>query len=306
MTTLQIETCQPLVQLQDGGRHGVRHLGITEGGALDWVAQYWANWMLGNALDACVLEIPLGGLSLRCVSDGALALAGADLDAQLDDQPFAPWQATLLRAGQTLRLRQPRQGSRAYLAVPGGFLCRHTLGSAATVSREGLGGLDGQASPLRAGDRLQAAASHGRLRAVPAAQRPSYTDSPVLDLVLGAQAGHFSGQSLFDAFNSDWQLDVRADRMGMRLLGPELQYLGPPMVSEGIPLGAVQVPADGQPIILLNDRQTIGGYPRLGAIAPHSLARLAQCAPGQTVRLRPCEHGGALRQHLQLLEQWKA
>ena len=105
-------------------------------------------------------------------------------------------------------------------------------------------------------------------------------------MVLGAQIGQFSGLSLFDAFNSDWTLDSRADRMGMRLLGPELVYQGKPMISEGIPLGAIQVPPDGQPIILLNDRQTIGGYPRLGALTPLSLARLAQKLPGSVVRMK--------------------
>lgn len=102
-----------------------------------------------------------------------------------------------------------------------------------------------------------------------------------LDVVMGAQMGAFSGQSTFDAFNSAWTLDTRADRMGIRLLGPALVYQGAPMISEGIPLGAIQVPPDGQPIVLLNDRQTIGGYPRLGALTPLALARLAQCLPGR-------------------------
>ncbi|MNR43824.1 KipI antagonist [compost metagenome] len=93
--------------------------------------------------------------------------------------------------------------------------------------------------------------------------------------------------SLFEAFNRDWTLDSRADRMGIRLLGPVLQYQGPAMISEGIPLGAVQVPPDGQPIVLLNDRQTIGGYPRLGALTPLALARMAQMLPGSVVRFRP-------------------
>ena len=125
------------------------------------------------------------------------------------------------------------------------------------------------------------------LRELTAEQRPDLNLDAPLDLVLGAQIGEFSGQSLFDAFNSAWSLDSRADRMGIRLLGTALQYQGKPMISEGIPLGAVQVPPDGQPIVLLNDRQTIGGYPRLGALTPLALARLAQCLPGAQVRLRP-------------------
>lgn len=124
-----------------------------------------------------------------------------------------------------------------------------------------------------------------------------------LDLVLGAQVGRFSGQTLFDAFNQPWTLDTRADRMGMRLLGPVLAYQGPGLVSEGIPLGAVQVPPDGQPIVLGNDRQTIGGYPRLGALTPLSMARLAQAMPGQQLRLRPVMAEAARETHLQA---WRA
>src|SRR5471032_219884 len=125
-----------------------------------------------------------------------------------------------------------------------------------------------------------------------------------LEVIVGAQIGQFSGQSLFDAFNTEWALDSRADRMGMRLLGTPLQYQGPSLISEGIPLGAIQVPPDGQPIVLLNDRQTIGGYPRLGALTPLALARLAQCLPGAKVRLRPVVQDVAHREQVGYLRQF--
>ncbi|MNY30454.1 KipI antagonist [compost metagenome] len=142
------------------------------------------------------------------------------------------------------------------------------------------------------------------LRELPSQCVPDFTGEPLLDLVLGAQIGEFSGQSLFDAFNSVWSLDSRADRMGIRLLGTALQYQGKPMISEGIPLGAVQVPPDGQPIVLLNDRQTIGGYPRLGALTPLALARLAQCLPGARVRLRPVVQDVAHREQVEYLQRF--
>ncbi len=109
-----------------------------------------------------------------------------------------------------------------------------------------------------------------------------------------------------EGFNGDWQVDTRADRMGVRLLGPRLECRQQSMISEGIALGAVQVPPDGQPIVLLNDRQTIGGYPRLGALAPLALARLAQCLPGQRVRLLPTVQEAAHREHRRLLAAWDA
>jgi biotin-dependent carboxylase-like uncharacterized protein len=286
MTVLTVKSSTPLCLLQDSGRFGVRHLGVTQGGALDWVSMSWANKLLNNPLDAAVIEITLGGLTLIAEADCCLALAGADLGARLDDRSMAPWRSFFVRKGQQLRFTQPMLGARAYLAAPGGFDAVEVLGSRATVAREGLGGLQGNGKALVEGDQLRYSGASFQLQTLPDSLIPNFSDSRPLDVVLGAQIGQFSGLSLFDAFNSDWTLDSRADRMGMRLLGPELVYQGKPMISEGIPLGAIQVPPDGQPIVLLNDRQTIGGYPRLGALTPLSLARLAQKLPGNVVRLK--------------------
>ncbi|MHC6226815.1 5-oxoprolinase subunit C family protein [Pseudomonas sp. X10] len=304
MSQLKIEASTPLCLLQDAGRFGVRHLGVTQGGALDWVAMGWANWLLGNALDAPVVEVTLGGFSLVAEADCCLALAGADLDAQVDGQPLKPWRSFILQRGQRLSLRQPLKGARAYLAAPAGFQAQAVLGSCATVVREELGGLDGQGSALGKGQSLGYSGTAPALREVPQALRPVLAATPQLDLVMGAQIGEFSGSSLFEAFNRGWTLDSRADRMGIRLLGPVLEYQGAPMISEGIPLGAVQVPPDGQPIVLLNDRQTIGGYPRLGALTPLALAQLAQCLPGTVVRFRAVVQELAWQEQQDYLTRW--
>jgi allophanate hydrolase subunit 2 len=206
--------------------------------------------------------------------------------------------------GQRLRFTQPILGARAYLAAPGGFDAPAVLGSCSTVIREELGGLDGLGKPLAQGDRLSYCGAAFVLQGLSYQQIPDLKLSTPLDVVLGAQIGLFSGPSLFDAFNSDWTLDTRADRMGIRLLGPELTYMGEPMISEGIPLGAIQVPPDGQPIVLLNDRQTIGGYPRLGALTPLSLASLAQCLPGSVIRLKPMLQNTAHQQHMQYVQRF--
>jgi biotin-dependent carboxylase-like uncharacterized protein len=301
MSALTVKSSTPLCLLQDFGRFGVRHLGVTQGGALDWVSMSWANKLLNNALDAAVIEVTLGGLTLLAESDCCLALAGADLGAVLDDRPIAPWRSFFVRKGQQLRFTRPMTGARAYLAAPGGFAAVDVLGSCATVAREGLGGLEGSGKALVEGDRLTYSGASFELHALPDHLIPDFSDQRPLDVVLGAQIGQFSGLSLFDAFNSDWTLDSRADRMGMRLLGPELVYQGKPMISEGIPLGAIQVPPDGQPIILLNDRQTIGGYPRLGALTPMSLARLAQKLPGSVVRMRAVVQDVAHREQMGFL-----
>jgi biotin-dependent carboxylase-like uncharacterized protein len=303
MSGLLIEQSTPLIQLQDGGRFAVRHLGVSQGGAADWLSMYWANWLLGNALDAAVIEITLGGLGVLIEQDSCLALAGADLAATLDGQALHPWQSFAVRAGQRLRFSHPQQGMRAYLAVPGGFACTPTLGSCSTVSREGLGGLHGDGQALASGDTLQWGGA-AEPRRLPPQLIPNLSLKQPLDLVLGAQIGDFSGQALFDLFNRPWQLDTRADRMGIRLLGPALEYQGAALISEGIPLGAIQVPPDGQPIVLLNDRQTIGGYPRVGALTPEAQARLAQAQPGESVRFRPVLQEQAQAGYLRLLERF--
>ncbi|TYP61921.1 biotin-dependent carboxyltransferase family protein [Stutzerimonas stutzeri] len=303
--TLLIERSGALASLQDSGRFGVRHLGVTQGGAADWVSQSWANWLLGNPLHAATVEITLGNLTLLAETDSCLALCGADLAATLEGQPIAPGRSFTIRKGQRLRFGTPQLGVRAYLAAPGGFAAPQLLGSCATVRREQLGGLHGDGQPLTDGDRLIYSGPPASARKLGSEQNsPLFTDTP-LEVVLGAQIGDFSGQSLFDVFNRPWTVDQRADRMGIRLLGPVLRSSRQSMISEGVPLGAIQVPPDGQPIVLLNDRQTIGGYPRLGALTPLAVARLAQCLPGTEVHLKPKALQAAQREQRRLLAQWR-
>ena len=139
---------------------------------------------------------------------------------------------------------------------------------------------------------------------MPATHIPGYSRPARLELIPGAQIADFTGESLFRAFSQPWRIDSRSDRMGIRLSGKPLRYTGKPLISEGIPLGAVQVPPDGQPIILMNDRQTIGGYPRLGALTPVSVARLAQCATDDEVWLTAVGEGESREEMVALLKRW--
>ncbi|QJQ96971.1 biotin-dependent carboxyltransferase family protein [Halomonas sp. PA5] len=301
-----VERAGPLALVQDGGRQGVRHMGVTQGGAADWISLGWANWLLGNPVGSAGLEIVLGGgLTLRVERQARLALTGADLEATLDDTPLTPGTSFQVVPGQRLTFRQPVFGLRAYLAFPGGLHAPTVLDSASTVVREQLGGLHEDGSPLKAGDGLAWRGGETPQRHLPRAPFTMPSPGVALSLVPGSQIGRFPGHSLFLAFNRTWQVDNRADRMGVRLLGPMLRSKQRSMVSEGIPLGAVQVPPDGQPIVLLNDRQTIGGYPRLGALTPEACASLAQCLPGHEVRLRAITPSQARERHLRLLAAWQ-
>lgn len=304
VSTLLVERAGPLATLQDGGRFGVRRLGVTQGGPVDLHAWAWANHLLGNAWGSPALEITLGGLVLLAECDIAVAVCGADQAATLDGLPLPMWQAVAVKAGQRLRFGSAQNGVRAYVGVAGGFQAEPVLGSVACVAREGLGGHEGNGRKLASGDRLQVsvgrqqtALDHSKGRTAPEADKIDYRPPAELSLLPGAQIGEFSGSSLYAAFNRPWRVDSRADRMGVRLQGPPLQCHLTSMISEGIALGAVQVPPDGQPIVLLNDRQTIGGYPRLGTLTPLACARLAQCMPGQEVRLVACSSEQAEREY---------
>jgi biotin-dependent carboxylase-like uncharacterized protein len=296
----------PLALIQDAGRFGVGHLGVTQGGAADWISFRWANWLLGNALNSTALEIVIGGgLSLETESEVCLSLAGADLGAQLDGKSLAPNASFKLLRGQRLVFHQPRQGLRAYLAFPGGLNAPEVLGSRACTAREQLGGLHEDGKPLKVGDRLTWKGTAPELRRLPEGQGPSMPASGCrLPVVLGSQIASFSGRTLFQVFNQPWKVDNRADRMGVRLTGPRLHSSLKGIISEGIPLGAVQIPPDGQPIVLMNDRQTIGGYPRLGALTPIACASLSQCLPGTEVWLTPISASRAQADYREQLKVW--
>ncbi|MCM5703755.1 biotin-dependent carboxyltransferase family protein [Larsenimonas salina] len=274
-------------RVQDLGRFGVRHLGLGQGGGFDHLSLRVANALLGNAHTAPVLEITLGQVALTFSASTTVALTGADLGARLDHVPVSPGGCFVVEGGQTLMFDTPVQGLRSYLAVAGGFEVAPELGSVTALAREPLGGLHGEGDELTVGDALTYAPGFPSLRTQPDATRWSFDEALVLDVVVGLQAATFSGRSLFDAFNRPWCVDTRADSMGVRLEGPRLESRCASLVSEGLTPGVIQVPPDGAPIILGPDCQSIGGYPKFGAVTPYSLARLGQCCPGDTLHLRP-------------------
>ncbi len=274
-----------LALVQDLGRFGYQHLGLTPGGAADEQAFLWANKLLGNSPNSAALEITLGGLELTVQVATCIALTGADLQARRNGEVLANWQTHAVEPGDQLQFGFPSSGVRAYLAVAGGFFIAPTFGSVATVMREQMGGLAGRGQPLQVGDCLPCASiKQGTLRRVPPRFIPDYTEPLRVRLIEGHQKSLFDAADLDRLYSSEYRVSNQSDRMGVRLEGPALQPARGGIVSEGINFGVVQVPPDGQPIVLLKDRQTIGGYPKVGAIHPLDAFALAQRQAGQPIR----------------------
>ena len=273
--------------IQDAGRYGAFNLGLTNGGPADAIAFYWANRLCGNEVNTSAIEISLGGLALTAQVDCVIAVTGAPMPLTINDKAQALWQSLFIKAGDTIRLGFSQVGVRGYLAVAGGFTIKSSFDSTATVCRESVGGING--NKLKANDVLPCQSvinSTDKLTMFRLAehQQPQYSNELLLRTVLSYQQQHFSTieKSLF--FSNEYQVSKHWDRMGYRLQGRAVKANIAGILSEGICYGAVQIPADGQPIVLLNDRQTIGGYPKIGAVISQDCAKLSQCRQGDTVR----------------------
>ncbi len=269
--------------LQDRGRYGAHGLGLTTGGPLDFHAFDWANRLLDNDANATCLEVGFGGLELEAEVATAFAITGANAPCRLDGEPIEQWRTYNLAPAARLEIGFATAGTRCYLAVAGGFTVAPSFGSTATVVREKIGGLSGDR--LRAGDALPcASAPRERQQRLDEAERPAYGKTALLRVVPGYQQDAFDHVHRWRFYNTEYRVTDRGDRMGFRLEGESVHSDIVGMLSEGICHGAIQIPADGQPIVLLNDRQTIGGYPKIGAVIPADTARLAQLTPGSGVR----------------------
>lgn len=272
--------------LQDGGRWGQHRLGLTTGGPLDGEAFHYCNRLLQNPVGSTVIEVSMGGLQLSVQADTFICVTGADMPLAINQQEKARWEVHPVAAGDILHIGFARSGCRAYLGVAQGFDIEPSFGSSATVVRENIGGLHG--APLQTGDKLPCATVTRRRRLfLPVTDQPRYQNTLTVRVVPGYQQSHFKRAEQRRFFSSTFRVSERCDRMGYRLEGPPIDCDIEGILSEGICLGAIQVPPDGQPIVLLNDHQTIGGYPKIGTALSLDAARLSQLVPGCSVHFAP-------------------
>ena len=297
MSGLEVVSPGFLCLIQDLGRQGSAHLGLSAGGPMDLHAFCWGNKILGNPANTTAIEITIGQAIFRAQQDLTLALTGAEMQATIDGQPQNNWQRFELKRGQTLSLGTVIRGLRAYLAIAGGFDVPLVFNSAATVCRNQLGGLAsadakfGLGNKLHQGDKLplanmplrQLAQNHHR---IPRQFIPSYPNKLTLNVIESYQCDTFSAEQKTLFYQSHYLVTPHSDRMGILLAGAPITSALTGIISEGIAPGAIQIPPDGQPIILLNDRQTLGGYPKLGCITRRDQSRIAQARPGAVLRFR--------------------
>jgi len=300
--TLRIITGGLQTTVQDLGRPGRQRSGIPVCGAMDPFAHRVANMLVGNDDDAATLEASLLGPGITFDEPAVIALAGGDLSATISGNDVAPWHALTVPQGAMLRFGEARVGCRAYIAVAGGIDVAPVFGSRSTYLRAQFGGLEGRA--LRSGDVLNPGIPSPTAERITAAlrasgttavgrwtvansARPAYNDDPIVRVIPGAHHELLDDTSRERLVSSTFRVSSNSDRMGYRLSGVELSLRQPTeLLSEAVAFGTIQLPPGGEPIVLMADHQTTGGYPRIGEVATVDLPLIAQLKPGDRLRFR--------------------
>ncbi len=285
MSSIKVVSPGLLTMVQDEGRFGYQRFGVPVAGVFDRFAARIANWLVGNEANAAVLEATFLGPSLQAECTLQAAITGGDTNATLDGQPVPHWETFTWQTGQTLNLGAVTAGARFYLAVNGGIQVPPVMGSRSTYVRAEIGGHEGR--KLQKDDSLPVDAgsiSFIKPCRLPMAFRPQLTGEHCLRVVLGPQDDYFTKEAIQGFLAGEYKVAPASDRMGIRLQGPAVNPLNPDIVSDAITYGSVQVPKDGQPIIMGPDRQTTGGYPKIATVLEHDMSRLSQAKPGDVVR----------------------
>ncbi|RKD21773.1 hypothetical protein BEP19_14220 [Ammoniphilus oxalaticus] len=289
-----------LTTVQDLGRVGYQKYGVIVSGAMDSIAFSIANLLVGNRENEAALEITMLGPTLQFQKDHLIAICGANLQPTINQRSVPLWRPVWVKKGSILQFGQPKLGCRAYLAVGGGLALRETLGSRSTYLRAALGGFEGRS--LQKGDCLQVKpriTNYDEVDwvgvkqfetvnwAIAYEQFMAYQSKPLIRIIRGPQFESFTEESQRQFFLQSFQINPQSDRMGYRLSGANLKLKSPlEMLSEPVTNGTIQVPPSGEPILLLADRQTVGGYPKIGYVITVDLPIVAQLKPGDHIYFR--------------------
>jgi antagonist of KipI len=271
--------------VQDLGRYGFQRYGISPSGAMDTYSLKMANLLVGNPLGEAALEATLIGPTLEASEDVSIAICGGNLSPRIDGQEVMMWKSFKIKKGQVLSFGTCKEGCRAYIAVAGGVDVPLVLGSKSTFLNGGFGGYEGRA--LQEGDRLNGNPITRRNRFFHRELNPTYGKNITVRVILGPHLEKFTPNAIQTFLNGEYTVTGQSNRMGYQLQGTKLEHIdGADIISDAIPLGGIQVPASGQPIILMAERQTTGGYTRIGTVISTDIPLLAQSVPGTKVKFR--------------------
>lgn len=281
--------------VQDLGRTGFQKYGVIASGVMDPFAHRLANLLVGNKEQAATIEITLVGPAIKFTEDAIIALCGGDLSPRIDDKAVGMWRMLVVGKGSTLTFGEPHMGARCYLSIAGGIAIPKVMGSRSTYLRAGIGGFQGRA--LEKGDEVPAGQINKQQKKIMQKSTENefdwllpparYFEEPVIRMMPGRQFDLFDDNSRQRIFNEPFTVSPNSDRMGYRLEGTGLFLKTPKeLISEAVSFGSVQVPADGNPIVLLADRQTTGGYPKIGQVASVDLPLISQLKQGQQLRFK--------------------
>ena len=283
--SLEIINTPIFATIQDKGRFSYTHIGVTHAGVMDEYAYYIANMLLGNKKDENIIEIAFSNVEFKVNTNTQIAVTGAFCEIFINNEAKNSWQTHNLKVGDIVKIGKFLEGSKVYLAVKDGFKIKKEFGSYSTTIKENLGGLN--ANRLQKGDVLKIN-SHNLFHTsrLKKSFHPKYEDTLLLRVVLSYQDEYFSDKEKQKFFSSEFTVSNEFNRMGCKLKGEAIKCDIDGIVSEGISFGAIQIPSDGQPIILLKDRQTIGGYPKIGSVLSIDCFKLAQAKPNTKIRFK--------------------
>jgi antagonist of KipI len=271
--------------VQDLGRYGFREFGVSPSGAMDSYSLQMGNLLVGNELGEAALEAPLIGPVLLSLHDVAIAICGGNLSPKINDQEIPLWKSLVIKKGQILSFGELKVGARTYISVAGGIDVPLVLNSKSTYLTGKFGGFEGRA--LKEGDILFGHPFTRRNRYLHTKLIPKYKDPLTVRVIIGPHTDKFTTAGLETFLTKEYSISTQSNRMGYQLTGPKIEHsTSADIISAAIPLGGIQVPSSGQPIILMAEHQTMGGYSRIGTVISTDIPRLAQAQPGIKIRFK--------------------
>lgn len=306
MKSIEIIDKGMLTTIQDLGRFGYQRYGVTPSGVMDEYSAIMSNILVGNELEVPVIETSFKGVCIKFNSDSSIAVTGGENTVLLNDLEVPMWESIRIKSGDIVKMNFCKSGVRNYISIYGGFDIPKILGSYSTNIKSKLGGFEGRA--LKNGDVIPLKIETiGFIQRVLSRQEiPEFSNFETIRVILGPQDGEFTEESHKTFFNNEYEVSKEGDRMGIRFLGEKVEHInGADIISDGISFGAIQIPGNGQPIIMMADRQTTGGYTKIGNVITADLYKVAQLPPGSKVKFQRSEEKEAIEALKKYKEKFK-